>query len=244
MLVVTSLLLHAEHTSIVAAQGAVNDGSAAWVLAVPARRAPAAPPVAPPVLPAGAERVAPLTIDTIVRRQPASGRAHALRQTISRTADRIHIAAGNGREWVFERNPRDSRRVSASFIEHTSQAIVLYEESDLRMMLGIRGWADVLALGFDAEVLDGYTRAREARTIGGIRFVRYATGGRGASPLEVWWSDEHVLPSRFTMTDEGGSTRFSIERVRMGADATLLALPHTRFPAYRIFDLANWLERH
>jgi hypothetical protein len=230
------VLVHADRSAPLAAQAAATDGGAAWVLAVPVRRAPDAAPAAPPALPPGAERVAPLTIDTIVRRQPASGRADALRQTISRTADRIHIAAGTDREWLFERNLRDPRRVSASLIDHASQAIVLYEESDLRMVLvaGRMSWRLVSMRRCSLA-----TRAREARTIGGIRFARYSTDGKGASTEEVWWSDEHLLPSRFTITDGGGSTRFSIDRVRAGADAAFLGPAHTRFPACRIFDLAN-----
>lgn len=243
-LIVTSSLVQAERTGTLPGQRSVNEGADPWVLAVPTRRAADAPPSAPPALPTGADRVTALTMTAIVRRQSTSGRAETLRQTISRTADRIHIAASNGREWLFERNPRDPRRVSASIIEHASHAIVLYEESDLRMMLGIRGWADVLTLGFDRDALNQYKRARQARTVGGIRFARYATDRRDASTGEVWWSEEHVFPSGFTTTDQGGSTRFSIERVRTGADATLLRPPDARFPTYRVFDLADWLERH
>jgi hypothetical protein len=90
---------------------------------------------------------------------------------------------------------------------------------------------------------DAYKRAPDARTIGRIRFSRYAPDRRDASTVEVWWSEEHVLPSGFNATDNGGTTRFSVERVRLGADATLLRPPDARFPAYRVFDLSDWLER-
>ena len=158
------------------------------MLAIPTRRTPDAPPGPPPNLPEGAEGIAPLTIQAIVRRHTTSGASETLRQTISRTADRIHLAADNGREWLFERNPRDPRRVSAALIEHASQAIVRYEESDLRMTLGIRGWADVLALGVESELL-------------------------------------------------------TVKRTRGGVDPSLLRAPDNRFPKYRVFDLAEWLER-
>lgn len=216
----------------------------AWVLSVPKRRTPDAPPVAPPALPAVAERVTPLTLNATIRRKPTQGPVETLQQTISRTADRIHIGASNGREWLFERNPRDPRRVSAALVEHASKAIVLYEDSDLRMMLGIRGWVDVLALGFDTSVLDAYKRAPEVRTVGGIRFARYTDDRTQPRAGDVWWSEEQVLASGFTIADASGSTRFSIDRLRAGADATLLKHPDARFPTYRVFDLANWLERH
>jgi hypothetical protein len=77
------------------------------------------------------------------------------------------------REWLFERNPRDPRRAFASAVEQGSQTIVLYEETDLRMMLGIRGWADVLSLGFDVDWLVASKRTDDVKTQGGIRFARY-----------------------------------------------------------------------
>lgn len=186
--VIVAMLLVQSEADASAAQRPGDVAPDAWVLALPTRRVPDAPPGAPPSLPPGAERITPLTIEAIVRRQPSSGSAQTLPQTISRTADRIHIAADSRREWLFERNPRDPRRVSAALIEHTSQAIVLYEESDLRMMLGIRGWADVLALGSESELL-------------------------------------------------------TVARTRAGVDASRLRPPDHRFPKYRVYDLASWLER-
>jgi hypothetical protein len=187
--------------------------------------------------------VKPLTLSAVIHAAPATGPAHTLRQTITRTADRIHVAADDRREWLFERNAIDSRRVSAALVEHASRVIVLYEESDLRNRLGIRGWADVLSLGFDPRILKGLTATEEVRSHSGIRFLRYAAGGMNASTQEVWWSDEQALPSAFVTRDDAGVTRFSIERIRGGVDAPLLQHPAFRFRAYRVVDLADWLER-
>jgi hypothetical protein len=154
------------------------------------------------------------------------------------------VAHRNGREWLFERNPIDPRRVSATCVEHASQAIVLYDETDLRVVLGIRGWADVLSLGFDSDVLRRYQRTEEARTIGGIRFARYVIAGTREPVHDVWWSDEEALPSSFVIAANAVVTRFSVERARAGADAGLLRPAPARFLKYRVFALADWLEKH
>jgi hypothetical protein len=139
--------------AIVEPTTAMQTGKSAetWVLTEPKRRAPDTPPAPPPSLPADAHTITPTTFDIVVRRGPATTDRRAARHTISRTADRIHVRGHDGREWLFERNPIDPRRVSATLVEHAAKVLVLYEETDLRMMLGIRGWADVLALGVDRQ---------------------------------------------------------------------------------------------
>lgn len=243
-LVAVSPVVRPGSVRAVAAQRSVADRDDAVVLVLPTRRTPTAPPAAPPALPPGAERVAPVTLETLIRRQPAAGRVQTLRQTITRTSDRVHVAASDGREWLFERNVRDPRRVFGSLIEHASRAIVVYDESDLRNMLGLRGWANVLALGFDLDLLSGLEPTTQMRTISGIRFARYATERKDAVIPEVWWSVDQIFPSGFVTADGSGSTRFSVERVRVGVDAGVLRAPISRFPTYHVFDLADWLERH
>jgi len=234
---------HAGRIGISAAQRS-GEGSGAHVLVLPTRRASEAPPAAPPALPAAAERVTPLTLEMVVRWKPVAGRAQTRQQTVSRTADRVHVAARHGREWLFERNVRDPRRVSGFLIDHAAHAIVAHEESDLRMLMGVRGWADVLMLGFDRDLLGDSMRPAQTRTIGGLRFARYAPDRKHAWTGELWWSEQSVLPSEFTIADSQGLTRFSIARIRAGVEDSLLRAPASRFPAYRVFTVANWLERH
>ena len=167
-------------------------------------------------------------------------RPRLLRQVVSRTADTIHIAGSDRREWLFERNTIDPRRVSAAVVEHASQTIVLYEESDLRMMFGIRGWADVLTLGFDSETLVRYKPTREVHAIGGIRFSRWAATDRAGSASDVWWSNEHALPAEFATGDGPGGTRVLIERARAGVNPAVVAPALHRFPKYRVVELADW----
>lgn len=197
------------------------------------------PPPTPPALPAGAGRVAPLTLEATVRRQSSDGTVQTLHQTISRTSDRIHVATSEGREWLFERDVRDRRRVSGFVVDHSSRAIVAYDESGLRAALGIRGWAAALMLGFDAGRLAELAPDGQTRSMGGVRFDRYTTMRAGAVALDVWWSDSQILPADFTTADATGVTRFSIKSVRPDVDAALLRSPHSRFPAYRLVDPAT-----
>ena len=102
----------------------------------------------------------------------------------------------------------------------------------------------MLTLGFDPALLTGLEPTGEARTTGGIRFVRYATDRSDAATGEVWWSADLIFAGEFVTADGNGSTRFSVERVRVGVDAAVLRAPTSRFPTYHVFELADWLERH
>ncbi|ODS53488.1 MAG: hypothetical protein ABS36_12655 [Acidobacteria bacterium SCN 69-37] len=210
------------------------------VITLPTRRASDTPPTPPPEVPAAADRVLAVTVSATVRRTPLNGPTQREGRTITRTFDRVHIAE-KGHEWLFERNIRDHRRVSGSLIHHDARAIIAYEESDLRIMLGIRGWADVVALGFEIDTLRNHTRAEETRMIDGTRFQRYSTR-QGSWMRDVWWNDEQLLVGEFTTADATGTSRFSITRIRDGIDATVLQPADSRFPTYRAFTLADWLE--
>jgi hypothetical protein len=220
-----------------------GDDVTGWVLTIPNRRALEGPPSPPPALPEGADRIAPLTIDVLIRREAGNRSVQVLRQTVTRTAERIHMAAQNGREWYFERNPVDPRRVSAWLVDNAAGAIIRYEDTDLRIRLGINGWTDVLALGFDVRLLPVDGGTRNVRTIAGIRFVRYTVPSRVPAARELWWSADQALPSRFAVADEGGVTRFTVERIRKTVDEAVLRPAEMRFPTYQVFDVSGWLER-
>ena len=140
------LLFSPDASSLV--RGAQPQSPDKTVFVNPTRRAPDGPPAAPPELPAGADQVDPLTFEMITTHTPRKGKAASQRQVVSRTKDRIHIATA-GKEWLFEQNPVDARRVSAYLVHHDAKTVVLHEESDLRNTLGITGWADVLTVGTD-----------------------------------------------------------------------------------------------
>lgn len=217
-------------SSVLAPLAAQSKSNVAALSASP-RRTADAPPAAPVDLPVGADSIAPLTLQ---ERIGSSGTS----RTVSRTADRVHIAFEDGREWLFVRNPLDSRRVAGYLVHHSQKAISTYGESDLRNAVGIRGWADVLALGFDPSALAGLAPATDERKIGEVSFVLYA-GDAG----EVWWNAEQLLAAEVNLHDaEGPTMRLTIESIRAGVDASLLQSPMTRFPDYREASYVDWLE--
>lgn len=59
---------------------------------------------------------------------------------------------------------------------------------------------------------------------------------------DLWWNAELALSGAFTMTDGNGSIRVSIERIVRRVDDNRLQLPPSRFPSYKVVDLADWLE--
>jgi hypothetical protein len=207
------------------------------------RRAPDGRPASPPPLFPEAARVAPLTLHVRLQRQ-AAGRSESWRQTIHRTADRIHVAGTGRREWIFERNIRDARRVSGALIDHDTRTIVVYEESDLRNAFGIAGWASVLALGIDPGWFASLAPTEEKRIVKGIPVVRYTPVDRRGNPSEVWWAAGEGLPVAFKIADGPVVTRLSVEQVKAGVDAVLLQSPASRFPHYVVVQFADWLERH
>jgi hypothetical protein len=215
-------------------------GTTQTVVTPERRTLDAGPPVPAPALPPAAARIDALTIDITTVREPASGAPFT--KTITRTADRVHIRGGDGREWLFEQNTVDPRRVSGFLIDHTLRTIVLYADSDLRMLMGIRGWTDVVLLGFDVSMLGRYTPTRDSQWIGGVRFVRYAAVAEGTPPPQVWWSEDQLLPREVVATDPAGRTRTTILDVRAGIDRSLIEPAARRYPAYRVMSVADWLE--
>jgi FtsP/CotA-like multicopper oxidase with cupredoxin domain len=201
-LILTTSMLDGGSTAALAVQSP-SDNNIAFVS--PTRRPPNPTPAAPPDLPDGADDVEPLTFDMTTTHRPPKGTPSIQRQTVTRTKDRIHIAT-EGKEWLFERNPVDPRRVSAYLIHHHAQVVVLHEDSDLRHALGINGWADVLTLGVDPA------------------------------------SSRRLTPRGFTVRHEGGVTAVAITHMRRGANGERLRSPASRFPAYGVLDLAEWLE--
>jgi hypothetical protein len=213
------------------------------ILSPSGRRTPDDPPAPPPDLPPGADRVTPLTVEALVELQRPRAEKRTIRQAFTRTVDRVHLQSNN-REWLFVRNPKDARSATGYCIEHASRTVIVFEDSDLRNVLGIRGWADIVMFGFDRSLLGELKRTDESRNLNGIHFVRYTNARKDARKREVWWSDDQAFPSAFVIADAGGTTRFSIKRVRAGATAELLQLPSSRFPKYRLIDFPDWLENH
>jgi hypothetical protein len=101
-----------------------------------------------------------------------------------------------------------------------------------------------VTLGVDSVLLGRLTRTSERRTIAGLRFVKHVSHRKDEPITEIWWNKAHAFPQTVVSNDGTGSTSFSVDRVSMGVDATLLRGPAERFPGYRVVDVADWLDRH
>lgn len=202
----------------------------------PERRVAPPAPVAP-VLPPELAEVPDHTL-TVTLEMEGDARAAARRtRVVSRTTDRVHVAESRDVEWLFRRNPIDRARVSGVLVEHREQRLVVYDESDLRNLLGIEGWAGVVSLGFDYRALNRAPATLRERQVGAIRFVRHE-----APDAFFWWSAEAKLATDFTQRQGPRALRVSIEAATPAVDDALLQDPVVRFPAYEVLDVADWLE--
>lgn len=208
---------------------------------LPHRTGLPSPVVAPPEVPATALRIAPATL-TVATVGASAG--PALVHTVTRTADRVHVDTGGGREWLYVRNPVDARRVSASRVDHTARTIVVYDESDLRNAMGIRGWLDVLTLGFDAAAIEQLSTAPDPKPAFGLIFEHLTATASDTEVRDVWWSRAEYLPLEVVRRRPGGAEPIvvTIRDRRTEIIRPRLEAPTTRFPAYRQMDYPDWLE--
>jgi hypothetical protein len=211
----------------------------------PARRSSDLPPAVVPELPEGAGQIAPLTVRVRIETRTAGGAVRTVEQVVSRSTDRVHVRTTDGPEWYFERNPRDVRRASGALIDHGSRSVVLHGESDLRNELGISGWAQVLTLGVDPTLLlvDQEPSPR-TRSIDGVVFAQYRMPAASPSTADLWWNARHALPGELRTRSDAATMHLVVTGISHHVDATLLEPPGTRFPDYRLVDLADWREGH
>jgi hypothetical protein len=209
----------------------------------PERKSPPRPaPASPPSLPGRAAAVRPLDLEIEVRRPPARGQAAVVRQQVVRATDRVHVLAGS-REWWFRQNPVDPRRVSALLVDHARRTIILHEESEVRNMLGIAGWADLLMMGVEPAAVAPATATRRTEELSGVVFRQHTQPVNGGVN-EVWWNEEYLLASRVVTHHEGLTTTVTVTKLRHAAADERLRSPADRFPGYKLIDLAEWLEGH
>jgi hypothetical protein len=210
-------------------------------IALPVRNAPDPPPIPqPPVVPTHARALPSGTFVLTTTRSDARGKRTS-KQTITRTHDRIHLAIDGGREeWLFVQNAVYRDRVSGYLIDHSARHIRLYEESALRSLMQIRGWADVLTVRFDPATLAALRDTRERRQAGGSTFARFvATESTGDGVVEVWWSEALLLPLSVTVREDGTTVTSVVEHMTSEAEASLLTDPARRFPQYESRDAAD-----
>jgi hypothetical protein len=240
-LILTVLVAAGADLAVLHAVGGQTPVPQAPLFTAPARRAPVHAPAVIPGLPENADRIRPMTLDVRIDTARASGPSLVQRRTMSRTSTRIHVR-GERNEWLFQRNPVDPRRMTGQLVHHATKLIIQHEESDLRNMFGLNGWADVLMLGIDGAALRRLTATSRSRTTAGIRFKELRAADPGIGLVDAWWSDEQAMPSAFTLRQDGGATNMKVIRLRPEVDESLLLDPARRFPAYRVIDVAEWLE--
>jgi hypothetical protein len=131
-------------------------------------------------------------------------------------------------------------------IDHQQRLLVTYDESELRNALGIRGWLDVLTLGFDAATLTDMHKTTESRAVHGVVAIRFTSSRSGALDADVWWSQTDLLPVKITTSEPKGPSvvRLVVTGIERSVNEALLKSPSTRFPAYREIGYADWLEGH
>jgi hypothetical protein len=191
-------------------------------------------------LPVGADAVVPMSFTTVTVRTDKHGAPHVLTQQVTRTSDRLRlIPNGSNKEWLFERNPVDPRRVSGYLTDHSARQILVYQESDLRNRQQFRGWADVLMMRFDLQQLAGLRRTDESSTIGGVNTVRYVGPSDVDGIAEVVWSERLLLPLHLTIRRSGVVTTSRIERLAAVVEVAQLTDPRSRFPEYDVLDIAD-----
>jgi hypothetical protein len=217
---------------------------------VPPTRTPGPPPAIPdpPPVPARADALPPLRFTVTTTRTDAQGQERAV-QRVTRTSDRVHLLMeGTRKEWLFERNPIDRRRVSGYLIDHEARQVLAYQESDLRNEQQLRGWRDALLMRFDPESLRGLQpsthRDSAPESMFGATFTRYVAGDPTRDGVvEVWWSDALLLPLRLTIRHRGVTTTARVDRLEAPGALEVLADPRTRFPEYASLDVTDSRER-
>lgn len=219
-----------------------GDGVNASSLVIPpvrSERSDAEPFVLPDV-PAGLARPLAVTAEL----QTLRGTAIEQRKTVTRAADRVHVALSEqGMEWLFVRNPVDVRRVSASRVDHGRRTIVEYDESELRSTGLARGWADVVSLGVPPEALQALRPTGRKATLAGFEFSERLPAEDGEGDVrELWWSDEASAPLRVAQARNG--SYIVVTSLGASVDAALLLDPRRRFPAYVVMDIADFREAH
>jgi hypothetical protein len=154
------------------------------------------------------------------------------------------VPEGGSEEWLFEQNSVDPRRVAAYRINHSKRQILVYDESDLKNRMHIRGWADILTMRFPATMLESLRPTREREHVSGVTFERYVRREAEAQGVvEVWWSEALLLPLSLTLEEGGTRTTSRLEGLLTDVPDTdltsRLADPRRRFPGYEVLEASD-----
>ncbi len=212
---------------------------------LPSRTSIAPPAIPePPSLPEGADLLPPIRFTATTTWSGPQGR-RTTSQQVTRTVDRIHLLLlGTDKEWLFERNPIDRRRVSGYLIDHGARQILMHQESDLRNEQQLRGWADALMMRFDPAVLARLRRTDQQDSAFGAAFTRYVAGDiKADGVVDVWWSDALLLPLRLQVRQRDVLVTSVLSQLETPAALTMLADPRGRLTDYEVLEVADSRER-
>ena len=216
-----------------------EDDAAAIVL--PERNSPEPPAIAPPpTVPAQAAQLPGLSYVVKTTWASKDGR-RTTTETFTRRHDRVRMTIEDGREeWLFVQNTRYPDRASGYLIDHRARQILLHEETALRIVMGIRGWTDVLTMRFDPSMLSTLRDTGEQRSFGAAVATRFvSTDATRSGVAEVWWSEELLLPLSLTVRHPDGTATSVVQGLTTGVDEALLADADQRFPDYKSEDLVD-----
>lgn len=170
-----------------------------------------------------------------------------LQRTIMRTSDKVYMSyLGQGQEWLFEKNPMDTRRVSGQLIDHRQAHVLLYHESELHNFGIVSNWTDVVTLGVKLDVLESMTSTGNTETFEGIQFLHYRSEARetGDPATEIWWSEAKALPLRIIRREGGTTWTQELSSLDWSTEENLLTEPAKRFPEYPVMDYVDWQEEY
>ncbi|HEY6561786.1 MAG TPA: hypothetical protein VI072_31165 [Polyangiaceae bacterium] len=211
----------------------------------PARSKHQPPSFTPPAVPPSLAQPAPVTAEFETRAR-GNARGAGQRKTIMRTAERVHVDLGRGAsEWLFVKNAKDPRRMSATLADHSHRTLVEYDESELRTLGLGRGWADLVGLGVEPETLSGFEATGRSQSLSGLRFTeRRAPANDKGRIRSLWWNDEVGVPLRIVAAEDAARTETRLRNLRRGVDQARLRDLREQYPNYKVMDVADYREVH
>lgn len=189
---------------------------------------------------------APAVTLEIETRELGDRRAPVTHKTVTRTAERVHVSLGSkAPEWLFVRNAKDPRRMSATLADHDHRTLVEHDESELRMLGLGRGWADIVGLGVEPEALVELQPTGRKQLLSGISFAELRASAESKSTTrELWWSDEAAAPLRIMAERGPARLETRVRSLRRQVDPLLLRNLRERYSGYKVMDVADYREAH
>jgi hypothetical protein len=215
---------------------AQSAGNAA--IAEPSRRSPAPPERSVPALPPGATSIRPATLEFVSAAVEGAGRpAMRVRQTFVRISNRVLLRTGGAAdsgEWLFTQNPVAPDRVSGAFVDHRARTVIEFEDTDLLITRGLRGWADVLTFGTGVDDVARMRPTGRRKTIAGLEFDQYVATTAGDGLAEVWWHASELIPGEAETRRGHHRTRTTLISISWQADENALRPMQQRYPDYAV----------